>query len=138
MSLEEALAANTAAIKEQTAFLKSLQADKGGSASKAAPAAAGKAASGGKPATSKKVTLDTIKEKFGAFLGTDDKKLRAKRIEQVGAMMNHFGVERATLLEEENWAEALGYLKQLEAGETPDYGNEGEGDEDEGEGDSLV
>lgn len=131
MSLEDALAANTAAIKEQTAFMKSLQGDKG---------AAGKPAGTGtkgtdKPATAKKVTLDTIKEKFGAFLGTDDKKLRAKRIEQVGAMMNHFGVERATLLEEENWKEALGYLKQLEAGETPEYANEGdEGDE----GESLV
>ena len=43
--------------------------------------------------------------------------------------------QRATLLEEENWKEALGYLKQLEAGETPEYANEGE---DEGEAESLV
>lgn len=135
MSLEEALAANTAAIKEQTAFLKSLQGKGGDAAAGAGKAAAGKPA-GGKPAGAKKVTLDTIKERFGAFLGIEDKKKRAKRIEQVGAMMEHFGVERATLLEEEQWKEALGYLDQLEAGETPDYMNEG--DEGGDEGDALV
>ena len=132
MSLEEQMAELTAAVKEQTAFLKQLQ-GKGGAASSDKPATTAK----DKPATTtaKKVTIDTIKEKFGAFLGTDDKKLRAKRIEQVGAMMNHYGVEKATLLEESQWKEALGYLKQLEEGDTPSYMSD-DGDGEEGE--SLV
>lgn len=133
MSLEDALAANTAAIKEQTAFMKSLQGDKGAAGGK--PAGTGTKGTDKPATTAKKVTLDTIKEKFGAFLGTDDKKLRAKRIEQVGAMMNHFGVERATLLEEDNWKEALGYLKAFEDGETPSFMEEN--DETEGD-DALV
>lgn len=136
MSLEEAIRENTAALKEQTALLKSKLGGGAAASSTSGKPATDKPATDKPATTSKKVTLDTIKEKFGAFLGVEDKKVRAKRIEAVGAMMNHFGVAKASLLEAEQWPEALGYLKQLEAGETPDYANEGE--DGDGDDESLV
>lgn len=128
MSLEDTMAELTAAIKEQTAFLKSM---KGGGGSPTEASVAAKAAAGKK--SSGKITLDTIKEKFGTYLGVEDKAERKERIANVTAIVDHFGVKKASELEEENWAEALGYLKQFEAGETPDFMDEGGGD-----GEALV
>ena len=129
MSLEEAIRENTAAVKEQTALLKTKLGGGGGGTTAAATTAAATTKPAGAKPTGKKVTIDTIKERFGAFLGVEDKKVRNKRIEAVSAMMQHFGVPRATALEEENWAEALGYLTKLEAGESINYTDDGDGDD---------
>lgn len=126
MSLEQALADNTAAIKEQTAFLKALQA-KGGTAAAAGKPAAGKPAAG-KP---KKPTLDTIKERFGGYLATEDKKLREKRKAEISAVIEHYGVAKISEIDEANWEEALAALDQLEAGETPDILADGDNSGDD-------
>ena len=136
MSLEEALVANTAAMKELTAALKGGKVSAGSAADaaiekEAARAAGAKAGTkpAGKPAA-KKVTLDTIKERFGGYLGIEDKAERKARIANVQAIVDHFGVSKASELEEENWAEALAFLKQYEDGEEPDFGGDaGDGDD---------
>ena len=132
MSLEEALAANTAAIKELTAAMKG---GKVSAADKAIEAEAARATGAkAKPAAAKakKVTLDTIKERFGGYLGIEDKAERKARIANVQAIVDHFGVAKASELEEENWAEALAFLKQYEDGEEPDFGDAGDGGDDDG------
>lgn len=134
MSLEEALAENTAAVKALTAALKGGKVTAGSAADAAIEKEAARAAgakAGGKPAAAKakKVTLDTIKERFGGYLGIEDKAERKARIANVQAIVDHFGVSKASELEEENWAEALGYLKQFEDGETPDFMDEGGGED---------
>lgn len=147
MSLEEALAENTAALKAHTAALSGIAAAaKGATAGKTASAGA---AAGGKPAGTaakpgtskpKAPTIEDIRAKFGGYLSTKDKELRAVRMEQVGAINAHFGVAKATDLPPELFAEALGYLKAYEDGGEPEFvqAEEGGDDGDEGEGESLV
>jgi hypothetical protein len=71
---------------------------------------------------------DDIRTAFGAYMGVKDKDQRDERKAHVAKMIEHFGVERVTAIPEAQRAEALGYLKQLEAGETPDYA---QGEEEE-------
>ena len=132
MSLEAAIEKLTAAVEANTAALKA-----GGgkvtaatAADKAIEAEAKRAAGAKKPAAAKKVTLDTIKERFGGYLGIEDKAERKQRIANVQAIVDHFGVSKASELEEENWAEALAFLKQYEDGEEPDFGGDDDGDDD--------
>lgn len=136
MSLEAAIEKLTAAVEANTAALKggkTSAADKAIEA-EAARAAGAKAAAKPAAAKAKKVTLDTIKERFGGYLGIEDKAERKARIANVQAIVDHFSVSKASELEEENWAEALGYLKQFEDGETPDFMDEGGG----GDGDDAL
>ena len=133
MSLEAAIEKLTAAVEANTAALKA-----GGGKVSAGTAAdkaieAKRAAGNKKPAAAKKVRLDTIKERFGGYLGIEDKAERKARIGHVQTIVDHFGVSKASELEEENWAEALAFLKQYEDGETPDFGD-GDGDDDGDDG----
>ena len=130
MSLEEALAANTAAIKEQTAFLKTLQT--GGGKAPAETAATTTKPAGTKP---KKLSLDALKEKAGSYLGIEDKKERKARAEKVTKLIEHFNVEKVSDIGEENWAEAMAAFEAFEKGEMPDFLEEDAG---AGDGDSLV
>ncbi len=132
MSLEAAIEKLTAAVEANTAALKGGKvsaADKAIEAEAARAAGAGKTTAAKKPAA-KKVTLDTIKERFGGYLGIEDKAERKARIANVQAIVDHFGAAKASELEEENWAEALAFLKQYEDGEEPDFGGDaGDGEE---------
>lgn len=146
MSLEEALAANTAAVEKLTAAL-----EKGISAGAAKAAAAnadkpasGKPASGkpasGKPASgkAKAITAETVAEKVTAYLkGVTDKAERDERKDHVRQIIEYYGAEKFTAIDPDKFAEALSMLDDFEAGNTPallaDPDNEGgeEGDEDE-------
>lgn len=136
MSLEEALRENTEALKANTAALLKTGGGKASAADAAIEkeatraAAAKPAAAGKKPAAAKKTTLDTIKERFGGYLGIEDKAERKNRIAQVQQIVDHFGVAKASELDEANWDEALAFLKQFEDGEEPDFGDEGGGDDE--------
>jgi peptidoglycan hydrolase-like protein with peptidoglycan-binding domain len=132
MSLEQALAANTAAILAHTAALEKFA----GGAAKATGAAAAAtkpagAAAAEKPKTTttkaKGPTLETIQEKFGAYMSVTDKAVRAERKQHVLNIAGKFGAERATAIEAEHYAEALELLAQYEAGEDPfaEGGDEG-------------
>lgn len=132
MSLEQAIADNTAAIKEQTAFLKALQ----GKAGAGAAATTTSTKPAGKPAGKKAVTLDTIKERYGAYLGVENKKEREVRKGKVQAILAHFGeVAKVSEIAEESWVDAIAALDKLEAGELPDFM---EGDGDGGDDEALV
>lgn len=136
MSLEAAIEKLTAAVEANTAAIKGGKASPASAADKAIEAEA-KRAAGTKPAArTKKVTLDTIKERFGGYLGIEDKAERKERIGHVQAIVDHFGVAKASDLEEGDWAEALAFLKQYEDGETPDFG--GDDDGDDGDDGALV
>jgi hypothetical protein len=137
MSLEAKIEALTAAITKQTTLLESL---KGGVAAAPAKAegkpAADKAAGDKKP---NKITIETIKTKFGAYLSTDDKKERATRSANVKAMSEHFGVDRISEIGEDKYAEALKYLKEFEADGKASFQNEDDdGDGDDDGDDALV
>lgn len=143
MSIEDAIAANTKAVEANTAALTKLMSmggAKAGSTTSGGEKPADKPA--GKPATTSKTTkaptLDTVTEKVTAFLKTGDKETRETRKGQVGQIVAHYGVERFTAIPAENWAEALGYLKDFEDGTVPSFIDEGDGGDGDGEDESLV
>lgn len=144
MSLEEALNKNTAAVERHNELLEKMLA-KGGSApaakteekaekpaasTKAKPAASTKA----KPAaTKKKTTVDDVAAAFGKYLKTGDTEQREEAKANVKAIVDYFGAAKATAIPEADWPEALRYLAQYEAGETPEFDGGPDGDEDGGE-----
>ena len=144
MSLEEALNKNTAALTRHNELLEQMLA-KGGSASAAKtekveekaekPAASTKAkptaSTKAKPAA-KKITVDDVAAAFGKYLKTGDTEQREEAKANVKAIVDYFGAAKATAIPEADWPEALRYLAQYEAGETPEFDG-GEGDEDGGE-----
>ena len=137
-SLEEALAANTAAVLAHTAMLAKL----GGAAAAAKPAAAAaaKPAAATKPAATAKPkapTIEDIRAKFGGYLSTKDADLKAVRMEQVAQINAHFGVAKASDLDASLFAEALGYLAEFEAGREPEFA-QAEETGDAGGDESLV
>lgn len=135
MAIEEAMAALTAALNKNTAALESFKSANGGKASggaaaadKTADKAAGTKAAGGNK--KKGPTLEDIQEKFGAYMSVTDKAERAERKANCKKINDHFGVERATLLDPSDYAAALEMLAKFEAGEDPfeDEGGEDDGD----------
>ncbi len=136
-ALTAALEANTAIQTKVLAALSGKAAGgaaAGAAAGKPAAAAAGKPA--GKPAAGKpkKTTVEDIAAAFGGYLGIKDKDEREVRKGNVKAIVDYFGVAKATELDPTNYDEALAYLQQYIDGEEPDFdgGAGGEGDEDEG------
>ena len=136
MSIEESLAKLTSAVEANTAVLTKLLASGG----KPATAPATPATPAEKPATAKKadkpaeLTEEAFRKAFGDFLGVSDKGLKETRKTQVSAILQHFGVAKATEIPAENRAEAVGYVKALLAGQTPAFMNEEAADD----GDSLL
>lgn len=137
-ALTAALEANTAI---QTKVLAALQGGKAAGGAAAGAAAAGKpaGAAAGKPAGKpaggkKKTTVEDIAAAFGGYLGIKDKDEREVRKGNVKAIVDYFGVAKATELDPSNYDEALKYLQQYIDGEEPDFdgGGDGEGEEDEG------
>lgn len=115
MSIEDKLDALTKAVTSLEATI-----SKSGGAAPAKPAPAGTT----KKADPKKKagpTLDTIKEKFGGYLAGQKGAEKAKRMAQVQSINEYFGVERATMLDEDKYEEALGYLAAYEEGEVPEF-----------------
>lgn len=109
------------------------------------PAASGKPAASNKPAASgkagskaKALTVDDIAEAFGGYLKGGDADARAEAKDNVKAILNHFGVERASHIDPGDFAEAMKYLNQFKAGETPDFMNDGGGEGGEDDGDDLM
>lgn len=139
MSLEKALAENTAALTLQTAAIKAqmeLLAKLAGSKAGAATTTATTAATT-KPATTKAAaapkakTMDDVRTLAGKFLGVTDPTERAANKESMKALIAHFGVDRATAISEEQIPEMCGHLETLIKGETPDFMNEEAAAEDE-------
>lgn len=140
--LTAALEANTAAINKMIEMSGGKAAASGTKAaeSKASTGtkASGTKATGAKAGTKKKTTVDDIAEAFGGYLGVKDKAEREERKANVKAIVDYFGVAKATELDPENFDEALGYLQQYIDGETPEF--DGAGDDEGGDDgdDALV
>ena len=138
--LTAALEANTAIQEKVLAALKGGAATGGTEASSAAkedkPAADKPKASGGKAGGKKKTTVDDIAAAFGGYLGIKDKDEREVRKANVKAIVDYFGVAKATEIDPDNFDEALKYLQQYIDGETPDFDG-GDGDEG-GDDEALV
>lgn len=128
--MEKIYSALTAALLTHAASLDAFVA-----ASGKAPAAGAKATETAKPKTTTKpkaVTLETIQERFGAFMSVTDKEERKTRKAQIQTINDHFGVERVSLVDSEFYEEALGYLDQLEAGKAKiKFAAKPEADEDD-------
>lgn len=104
---------------------------------KPAGAAAG-AAAGTKPKPKPTgPTLETMQERFGAYMAIQDKTVRAQRKDHVLAIAGHFNADRATNIAAEHRQAALDMLDVYEAGKDP-FATEEDGDEDGGEGDSVI
>lgn len=153
MSIEAALAANTAALEENTAVQeKVLAAFMSGSGAKAPAKPAAKSAEEKAPAkkapvkkaaTKKAPTEEDIRKMFGPYLaGATDKAEKSRINATIKPILAHFGAEKITEIASDNWVEALGYGQQLvdafnegglDAAEavTFDFMNEEDGDEDE-------
>lgn len=138
--LTAALEANTAIQEKVLAALKGGAATGGAKASTAKedkpadkPKASGGAKGGGKK---KKTTVDDIAAAFGGYLGIKDKDEREERKANVKAIVDYFGVAKATELDPDNYDEALRYLQQYIDGETPDF--DGGGGDEGGEDDEAL
>lgn len=127
MSIEEKLAALTAAIEANTeALLASSEDGTTKSAAKAPAKAAAKPAAKApakaaakKPAakkTTKKVTVDDVKAGFGAILSlTEDEEEEAGLVEMLGPLLEHLGVTRISLIDEDQIPEAMNFLEGMQA-----------------------
>lgn len=133
MSLESALAALTVAVEANTAALNGIK-----GAAKAATEAKTPATTGGakadkpKSTKAKHATEEELRTAFGGYLSVKDKEERAERATQVGKILAHFEVAKATEIPEEKRAEAIGYVNLLVAGESLPFGEEEDEDDEEG------
>lgn len=136
MSLEDDIQALTVQLKRNNDILEAgfkragavTTAASAGRAPAPAPARAPAPAAARRPAAP---TEDKIRVEVGAYLSVKDPSEKAARKENVKAMLRHFGVSLASEIPEESRAEALGYIEQFAAGETPNFMNEGGVEEDD-------
>ncbi len=120
MSLEQALAANTAAVTEHNELLKKVLAAGGKSTATGTTATAGKPTTTTAKATgAKKVTEEELKKTATTFLGTKDEEERANRKIWVGKICELYGVPKLSEAPPDKWADIVRMLKQLTAGDTP-------------------
>lgn len=153
MAIEDLLTGLTTALNRNSDLLeKVLTAGKAGSpgqptGEKANPPRAAEQPSDAKAATkapaapkgaskTKAPTEADIRSAFGSYLSVEARDEREARKANVKAILDHFGVNKATELPEENRAEAIGYINAFANGETPNFmADDGEGEDGE---DALV
>jgi hypothetical protein len=132
--LADSLDANTAAMN------KMIEQSGGKPAAKPASKPAGKPAA--KPAAKGKakeseIKIEDVAERIGAYLKTGDKETRAEHKEQIAAIMDHYGVERFTLIPMDHMERALAMVDEFEEGNTPEELASEEEDGGE-EGESMI
>lgn len=146
MSLEALLTKLTASLDRNSEALEALNTKAGGTKPAADKPAAGKPAAGkpaaGKPAAGRKpkaVTAEDVAEAVGAYLAdADDDADRKERKAKVRAVLDYFGAERVSAMDAAHFEEAMTYMKQLQAGETPSFDGGDGGDGGEEEDDSIM
>lgn len=126
--LTEAVEGLSKKMDENAALLKQALGTKATEAPKAATTTT--KASGGKSGSAKggakKKTVDDVRHAYGEYLnnGPGGKEARPDRIAKIKAINTHFGIKSLESLDSDNIEEALGYLKQIEAGDELDFMNE--------------
>lgn len=128
MPLEDDIRALTKQLERNNNILEAGLKRSGTAPATSARPPAGKPAAGRKPAVP---TEDKVREVVGAYLAAKDPSEKAVRKENVKAMLSHFGVGLASEIPEESRAEAIAFIEQFEAGETPNFMNEGASEEDD-------
>ena len=129
--LSEALKANTAALLSAGGATGGATAEEGKTTKPAAAGKTTKPAAGkttkpaAKPAAEEsesegEVDLDKVKEVFGGFLKIDDEKKRALRKKFAGTLLEQYGVAKASDLDPQDYAEAVGFIERALAGEKVD------------------
>ena len=131
-SIEALTAAIEANTEIQKKVLAALSSGKPAAAAAAGKPAAGAAAVKPKAAGKKKTTVEDVAAAFSGYLGIKDKDEREVRKGNVKAIVDYFGVAKATELDPSNYDEALKYLQQYIDGEEPDFDGGAGGEEDEG------
>lgn len=118
MSLEQALADNTAAMKALTAALS--KGAGGGKADAAIEKEATRAAAAGagKPALTAEKFAAAWTDWLAAADGDDDADDRKAKIK---ATSKHYNLKKISEAPKEKWAELMAVLKQFKDGETPDF-----------------
>ncbi len=113
MSLEAAMAELTAAITEQTKFLKSL-----GGGTTAAKATPEKPATPAKP---KKITLENVTATATAYLqkAKEGTAARAEATKNLQRICQHLGLERISLASEDQFDTIISMLQAFARGEEP-------------------
>lgn len=126
MSLEAALAENTAALNKVAGLLETSNAGR-----EAAIAAATAIQSGDKPASGRAKKTETktdekpagppseqdVRDTFGTFLGVEDTAVRDVRKGQVKLILGKLGAGKATEITEGDRAQAITWVKAFAAGE---------------------
>lgn len=132
-TLISAIEANTAAQKDVLAALKGGKTTSSSSASSEdkedKPKASGTKAAGAK-GKAKGPTVDDVAKVFTDYLSVKDKDEREERKKNVRAITAHFGVDRATEIEEGDRQDAIDKLQAFIDGEDPFDGEGGEENED--------
>ena len=135
MSIEDHLAALTAAVKDNTEVQKAILAKIGGTATAAAPVATEKTAPAedkpkatrGRAAAATKVKVPTVKEiqdKTTGFLDVEDDADYEERAEVVVSITKHFGVQKMSEISDDDRAKAMEMLDAAIAGDDPFVGGE--------------
>lgn len=137
--IEDILKAHTDALNNHAAVMEKFLAAGGTKAAAAsvdkAKPAADKAKANDKPAArtagkkTEKALVDQIADVAGEYLKAGDADDRKAAVENVKAIVAHFGSDRLTNIDPEHHVEVLAALKRAAAGE--DLGLEGDGDEEE-------
>jgi gas vesicle protein len=133
--LSETIVALTDALQAQTALLKGAASGKAEKAAPKAEKAAPKAEKAEKPAAkakATKVTADTIKQKFGAYLAVEDTDLADEHKTNVASILRSLGAKKVSAIPEESFEEALSLLQEYIDSE--DEGSEEAADSDDDEG----
>jgi hypothetical protein len=136
MSLEAALTANTEALNRVAALLEASNTGR-----EAALAAAQSLSSGGegKAATGRKKadkvagppSVDDVRASFAAYLSVDDADEKAARKAMVKKILAKSGVDKATEIPEGDRAQAIVWVKALQAGEDVAALNDEEAEEED-------
>ena len=135
MSIEDHLAALTAAVKDNTEVQKAILAKIGGTATAAAPVATDKTAPAedkpkatrGRAAAAPKVKIPTVKEiqdKTTGFLDVEDDAEYEERAEIVVSITKHFGVQKMSEISDDDRTKAMEMLDAAIAGDDPFAGGE--------------
>lgn len=146
MSLEEALAKNTAAMEKMTAVMEKIVAaapKAGGTAASTGtkPAATGTKPAATKPAATKPAgpTKEQVTERVQAYLKVADADERAAHKEHVAKIIGYYGTPKFTEIPAADMPRALAMLDEFEAGNVPaEFADEGDASNEDGDDDGMV
>lgn len=131
MAIEDIMKAHIEALNNHAAVMEKFLAAGGTSAKPAdtkaaAPKAAAKKTTTASKKKDTKPLVDQIAETAGEYMRAGDADDRKAAVENVKAIVDHFGADRLTNIDEEHHEQVLALLKSAAAGEELDLPEEGD------------